>query len=168
MEETLETSKFIAFHRNQINPTMAPKSTLTFAYGDRKYDKMSRQMAGTDNVLRTKILKEINEDFHRGDVLNEALESEILYELVRCFKEKDETIRELASRAFIKIANTEKGRYILIEEEIIPQIRELFDDSVVEIRSNAYKAMINVSEFTFGIESVINFNIIPVLIDKLV
>lgn len=125
-------------------------------------------MAGTDNVLRTKILKEINEDFHRGDVLNEALESEILYELVRCFKEKDETIRELASRAFIKIANTEKGRYILIEEEIIPQIRELFDDSVVEIRSNAYKAMINVSEFTFGIESVINFNIIPVLIDKLV
>jgi hypothetical protein len=41
-----------------------PKSTLTFAYGDRKYEKMARQMRGEDNVLRTKILKEINEDFH--------------------------------------------------------------------------------------------------------
>lgn len=125
-------------------------------------------MTGTDNVLRTKILKEINEEFHQGDKLNAALDSDVLYELVRCFVEKDEVIRELASRAFILISNTEKGRYILIEDDIIPKIRELFDDSVVQIRSNAYKAMINVAEFTFGIDSIINKNIIPVLIDKLV
>lgn len=41
---------------------------------------------GEDNVLRTKILKEINEDFHRGDKLNFAMSSsEILFELVNCF-----------------------------------------------------------------------------------
>jgi hypothetical protein len=125
-------------------------------------------MSGTDNILRTKILKEVNEEFHQGDKLNAALESEVLQELVRCFEEKDNVIRELASRAFIKIAGTEKGRIILIEDEIVPSIRHLFDDEVIQIRANAYKAMINIAEFTFGIDSIINFNIIPVLIDKLV
>ena len=45
-----------------------------------------------DNVLRTKILIEINEDFHQGDKLNFALESsDIHVELVDCFEDKDET-----------------------------------------------------------------------------
>lgn len=128
---------------------------------------MSRQMAGEDNVLRTKILKEVNEDFHQGDKLNFALDSDILLELVRCFEEDDEVIRELGSRAIIKVAGTEKGRIILIEDEIIPKIRDLFNDKVVKIRANAYNAMISIAEFTFGIDSVISFNIIPVLVDKL-
>ena len=69
---------------------------------------MSRQMGGEDNVLRTKILKEINEDFHQGDKLNFALNSsDILFELVNCFEEEDATIRELASRAIIKCCGTE-------------------------------------------------------------
>jgi len=88
-------------------------------------------MAQNDNVLRTKILKEINEEFHQGDKLNAALDSEVLYELARCFDENDAVIRELASRAIIKVASSEKGRYILIEDELVPRIRELFDDEVV-------------------------------------
>jgi hypothetical protein len=40
MEETLENSCFISLHRNQQNPRLHPKSTLTFAYGDRKYGKL--------------------------------------------------------------------------------------------------------------------------------
>ena len=95
------------------------------------------------------------------------MDSEILLELVRCFDEEDQVIRELGSRAIIKVAGTEKGRIILIEDEIIPKIRDLFNDSVVKIRANAYNAMISIAEFTFGIDSVISFNIIPVLVDKL-
>lgn len=34
MEETLSNPRFIACHRNQINPELHVKSTLTFAYGD--------------------------------------------------------------------------------------------------------------------------------------
>ena len=88
-------------------------------------------MGTNDNVLRTKILREINEEFHQGDKLNAALESDILDQLVKCFDEEDQTIRELASRAVIKVACTEKGRYILVEEEIIPRVKELFNDEVV-------------------------------------
>jgi hypothetical protein len=51
---------------------------------------------------------------------------------------------------------------------MIPKIRFLFDDRVVQIRANAYKAMINLAEFTYGIDSIIQFNIVSVLINKLV
>ncbi len=68
---------------------------------------MQREMAGNDNVLRTKILIEINEDFHQADKVNVALNANILGELVKCFRENDDTIRELASRAILKVACTE-------------------------------------------------------------
>jgi hypothetical protein len=125
-------------------------------------------METSDNVLRTKILREINEEFHQGDKLNSALESEILDQLTRCFDEEDQVIRELASRAVIKVATTKKGRSVLVDDEIIPKVKELFNDEVVAIRANAYKIMINVAEYTYGIDSIINFNIIPVLVDKLI
>ena len=72
-------------------------------------------MAGKDDILRTKVLIEINEDFHQADKINFALSSSnLLRELVKCFAEKDEIIRELASRAILQVACTEKGREILI------------------------------------------------------
>jgi len=73
MEETLSHPRFIAYHRNQINPQPMPESTLTFAYGVQKYEKMSLEMKSGDNVLRTKVLIEINEDFHQADKVNFAL-----------------------------------------------------------------------------------------------
>lgn len=51
-----------------------------------------------------------------------------------------------------------------MEDEIIPKIRFLFDDQVTQIRANAYKAMINLAGFTYGVDSIIQFNIISVLI----
>ena len=44
------------------------KYLLTFIYNS--IDKLQRQMGSDDNVLRTKILIEINEDFHDGAKLN--------------------------------------------------------------------------------------------------
>lgn len=99
-------------------------------------------MQTDDNKLRTKILIEINEDFHDASKLNQAIalkyenegeENEeekptVLNELVRCFEEEDDTIRELASRAIIKVASTEKGRQTLVDLEIISLIKDLFND----------------------------------------
>jgi hypothetical protein len=39
MEETLQNDEFISIHRNQINPQLHPKSTLTFAYSAGKFGK---------------------------------------------------------------------------------------------------------------------------------
>lgn len=87
---------------------------------------------------------------------------------MKCFKEKDDEIRELASRAILKVANTEKGRETLIEKKTVPYIKALFDDSEVEIRNNAYVSLINLADFRFGVDSVIDAGILPILIDKLV
>jgi hypothetical protein len=53
------------------------------------------------------------------------------------------------------------------ENEYISKIRDLFNDNVVAIRANAYNAMINIAEFTQGIDSIIQCNISPILVDKL-
>eukprot|EP00347_Sterkiella_histriomuscorum_P003743 403363117 len=168
MEETLSNPRFISFHRNQINPDPLPESTLTFAYGDHKYEKMCREMSGKDDILRTKVLIEINEDFHQGDKLNFALDSQILKHLVKCFSEKDNTIRELASRAVLQVACSEKGREILVNQQIVREVKKLFDDQEIQIRNNAYVCLINLAEFTFGVDAVIEFEILPVLVDKLI
>lgn len=126
-------------------------------------------MSGKDDVLRTKVLIEINEDFHQADKINFALESQLLEHLVRCFSEKDkDEIRELASRAVLQVASTEKGREVLVTQGIVKDVRKLFDDSEIQIRNNAYTCLINLAQFTFGIDAVIEFEILPVLVDKLV
>lgn len=44
-------------------------------------------MSGKDDILRTKVLIEINEDFHQADKVNVALDVKILAELVKCLRE---------------------------------------------------------------------------------
>lgn len=44
----------------------------------------------------------------------------------------------------------------------------MFTDKVVKIRNNAYMALINLAEFTFGIQSIIDTDILRILVDKLV
>lgn len=64
---------------------------------------------------------------------------------MKCFTERDPVIRELASRAVLKVANTEKGREILVTQQIVREVRRLFDDGVVKIRQNAYECLINLA-----------------------
>lgn len=129
---------------------------------------MSSEMASDDNVLRRKVLIEINEDFHQADKLNFALRSTILSELVRCFKQTDDEIRELASNAVLKVANTELGRKTLVENKLLGNVASLFDDKVTQIRNNSYTCLINLAQFTFGIESIIDTDILRILVEKLV
>ena len=61
--------------------------------------------------------------FHQADKINFALESDILSELIKCFSEEDIVIRELASRAVLKVASTDKGRKVLVDTKIVENIR---------------------------------------------
>jgi len=56
----------------------------------------------------------------------------------------------------------------LIEKRLVHEIQNLFNDGVQKIRHNSYTCLINLSEFTFGVDNVITFDIIPDLVDKLV
>lgn len=129
---------------------------------------MCEEMGTTDDILRRKVLIEINEDFHQADKMNFALQSDILAALIACFSEKNDEIRELASGAVLKVANTEFGRQILVDNELLLPISERFDDKVEQIRFNCYKCLINLAAYTFGIDAIIDTDILRILVDKLV
>lgn len=56
---------------------------------------------GKDDGLWTKVLIEVNEDFHDATLLVSVLESGMIEELINCFEDKDNIIWELASRAIM-------------------------------------------------------------------
>ena len=76
-------------------------------------------MKTQDDVLKRKVLIEINEDFHQGDKVNFALVSGILTEMVRCFTDKDDVIRELATRGVLPVAQTELGRVTIVQNNLV-------------------------------------------------
>ena len=123
---------------------------------------------GRDDQLIIKALREVNDDFHDANKINVALDSTILEKLVDCFKDKDDIIRELASRAIMQVARVERGRDILIKEKVVDNIAILFEDEVEKIRANAYNTLIYLSDFQTGIDSVIGFDIIQILVDRLI
>ena len=88
--------------------------------------------------------------------------------LVYCCREEDHVIRELASRAILKIANTEKGRVTLVSSRSLAIVANLFDDSLTMIRHNAYTCLINLAQFIYGITSIIDSDILRILVYKLV
>lgn len=88
--------------------------------------------------------------------------------LIYCCREKDQQIRELASSAILKIANTEKGRVTLVSSRSLAIVANLFDDTVTQIRHNAYTCLINLAQFIYGINSIIDADILRILVDKLV
>ena len=82
-------------------------------------EMLDKSLQSDDNVLRTKVLVEVNEDFHQADLINQALDSNILVSLVSCFKDTDNVIRELASRAVLKVTNIEMGRVVFVANALV-------------------------------------------------
>jgi HEAT repeat protein len=113
-------------------------------------------------------LREINDDFHDAVKVNIALNSTILEKLVALFTDKDDVIRELAARAVMQVAKIERGRQILIDKSIVDDISKLFEDEVEKIRANSYHTLIYLADFQHGIDAVIGFDIIQILVDRLI
>lgn len=80
------------------------------------------------------MLIEVNEDFHDATLIVSVLESGIIEELIVCFEDKDNIIRELASRAIMQVASVERGREYIVTHKQVVQVAKLFEDDVVKIR----------------------------------
>ena len=130
-------------------------------------DKMTVELDGADHILRKKDLIEINEDFHRADFVVASLKTDLLEELIKCCKEEDDARRELASSAVMKVAGTEEGRQHLIDKEYLKDLAILFRDTVPAIRENAYHAFLFISEYRKGYDAVVDFGLLPDLVDLL-
>ena len=128
---------------------------------------MAAALHGKDDILRKKVLIEINEDFHRADFVVLSLKAPLLKELIACCKEEDDPRRELASSAVMKVAGTEEGRQQLIDQDYLKDIAILLRDKLPQIRSNAYYAFLHISEYRAGYEAVVSANILQLLVDLL-
>lgn len=128
---------------------------------------MTLQLQGTDHILRKKVLIEINEDFHRSDFVVASLKTDLLNELIKCCKEDDDSRRELASSAVMKVAGTEEGRQSLIDKKYLKDITILLRDQVPSIRKNAYHSFLSISEYRKGYDAVVKFGLLPNLVDLL-
>ena len=56
----------------------------------------------------------------------------------------------------------------IVSSRSLAIVANLFDDKVTQIRSNAYNCLINLAQFVYGITSIIDADILRVLVDKLV
>jgi len=169
MEVHLSNDRIIAYHRNRKDYVDAPENTLRFAYGDNRYEKMTKDLVCETDILKLKTLEEINEDFRRSDFINLALmSSDLLSVLVDHLRDKTDSIRELASRAIVQVCSLKFGRDKIMEKAYIHHIAELIDDPQASIRTNAYLAMNNLAEFRDGAEHILAAEKLPSFVDKLI
>ena len=128
---------------------------------------MKKELSKRDHILREKVLKELNEDLHSAEKIDKSLDCNIEKELLQVLLEKDDGRRELASRAIRKLAMTAKGTERLIQTKAVTQITKLFDDPLVQIRFNAYQCLLHLAQFRYGNDMVVQFAVLPLLVDKL-
>lgn len=55
-----------------------------------------------------------------------------------------------------------------MQSKTLAIVASLFDDKVTQIRDNAYSCLINIAQFQFGITSIIDTDILRILVEKLV
>lgn len=167
MEEGLSYDRMITHHRVRGNIKPAPPSTLTFAYDDIRYDKMIWELKGDDLVVKVKVLKEINEDFHLSNSIIKGLQEHLIEVLVDILKDPSDELRELATRALAQVSHFKDGRVFFAEEGRIYQMYSMFNDAVDQVRRNAYNSLLALSLERLGCELVAVSGVIPVLVEKL-
>lgn len=68
----------------------------------------------------------------------------------------------------MQIARIERGRQTLVDNKIVDEVAKLFEDEVEQIRANAYDTLIYLADFQYGVDAVITFDIIQILVDRLI
>ena len=165
-KKAVANSILISVNRKQIYPTPFPPHTLTFAYGEQKYDKILTELNSTDQILKLKVLKELSEDMVDSLLIIKSIKAQLHTALIKLFNEQSVDHRYLATYTVSKMCNCNEGRIALVEN--VRDFVLLLSDSEEKIRINGYNSLISLSEFRDECEKVVSNNVIEVIIDKLV
>lgn len=122
----------------------SPVDSLQLAYGDRRYVKMTKELSHGTDVIRVKVLNELNEDFRRSDFITLSLQSsEILKALVALLAHTSAEIRLLVVRLLNQMCMTQLGRDTIVAIESLSHIINTINDTEQKIRMFGYKTIIN-------------------------
>lgn len=168
MEENLSHDRQIAYRRAKNDYEEPPKNTLRFAYEDGRFEKMAEELKYQDDILKLKVLKELNEDLRDPTKIVRAINtSELVHMLVYHLENKDDEIRRLASQSMKEICHVYRGREQIMLNDYIKNLAKLVDDVIPVIRLNIYESLFHLSEHVDGTNAVLQNNILEILVDKL-
>jgi len=168
MEENLTYDRQIAYRRAKKDYQDPPVNTLRFAYEDGRFGKMADELKYQDDILKLKVLKEINEDLRDPTKIVRAMNtSDLVHMLVYHLENKNDEIRRLASQTMKEVCSVYRGREQILTNNYIKNLAKLVDDVIPIIRMNIYESLFNLSEHVDGTNGVLENNILEILVDKL-
>mgnify|MGYP002623734876 CR=1 FL=1 len=169
MEEGLSLDRQIAFRRAKMDYQDPPENTLRFAYEDGRFEKMANELKYADDILKLKVLRDLNEDLRDMTKIIRAMNtSDVVHVLVHHLDNTHDEIRLLASQSMTEVCYVMRGRELIISNDYIKKISKLSDDNIAKIRWNCYKSLFNLSEHVDGTDACLANDILELCVDKLI
>lgn len=144
---------------------------MTFAFEDRRYQKLSGEIKEGSDILKKKCLQEVRQDFHKADSVTLALlSSDILSVMVATLKHPCPDIRQLAMEGLRQVATVTLGRQHLMLDGRVAAMVDLIDDSSVPIRQQCYLALIEFVDFLENCDHLLQdgCDVVTRLVDKMI
>ncbi|XP_028393946.1 radial spoke head 14 homolog [Dendronephthya gigantea] len=145
-----------------IDITKAP-----LAYGQRALPKLNRELNGNDILTKHRALMSLCDILHDPENISQALRVGVVSSLKDLLADVDSTVRHKTTEALFIIAGHASGRDAFLDQQIIPPLSKLFDDTVYESRSNSHKAIEMLSHTSNGQNGIVEAGLVPVLVEKL-
>ena len=102
MERLLTNDRFIAYKRAKKDYEDPPENTLNFAYENRRYPHLARELKDSDNILKKKILEEVNKDFwDHSNIVQALMTSDLVHVLIDHLVDPDNELRELSINSMV-------------------------------------------------------------------
>mmetsp|Transcript_10154 Transcript_10154/g.1510 ORF Transcript_10154/g.1510 Transcript_10154/m.1510 type:complete len:188 (+) Transcript_10154:203-766(+) len=92
---------------------------------------------------------------------------QMMNEVRRGIQDENDQIRDLSIEVYVQIAKFKNGREFILNNGIVLDIAQLFDDKIESIREKAYVSLWYLSDERSGCEGVVEEGAIEILVDKL-
>ena len=182
MERFLTHDRLISLYRKRYDVPKFPDDKLKMAYLDEKYEQFWLHLVkkNLDLNMVKKVIKECYNQLQNGDeVYKFAFENSALFDIIFNYmqhiktepedeykKYYDET-RVLASMCFKQFCRVGDVKEKLKVCKYIEEIHLSFEDEVEDVRINVYLGLLYYSQSRYGIEALLENNILVQIIKKL-
>ena len=182
MERFLTHDRLISLYRKRYDVPKFPEDKLQMAYLDEKYEQFWLHLVkkNLDLNMVKKVIKECYNQLQNGDeVYKFAFENSALFDIIFYYmqhfktepedeykKYYDET-RVLASMCFKQFCRVGDVKEKLKVCKYIEEIHLSFEDEVEDVRINVYLGLLYYSQSRYGIEALLENNILVQIIKKL-
>ena len=172
MERFLSYDRLIAYHRNRLDVKPYPKDKLNMAYLNNKFNQFMLILNNTEETdMIKKVIEEIYNQLQNGDeVYKYSIEypevMDKIFDYMLYFK-SDEKIRILSSQCFKQFCMVLVSKEQLNNATYLKLIHKTFDDESEAVRINVYQGLIYYAQSRYGIDTLLQNEILQRVIDHI-